>query len=161
MTTVTPAFNPNAIERTLLRLESAPFHALYRVLIGLLILPAHNALWPADATAWSLPLVALVVLGMLRVIPALARKVIPFSAETRMVWSERRLMGKRYDSYQWQKVFWIGLGLATWIALTGAVTAPAVAIAAVCLLGGSVGMLRWRSASSQPGPRQSRASEAV
>jgi len=161
MTTVTPAPTPNAFERALVRLESAPFHALYRVLIGLLILPAHRALWPADAPEWSLPLVVLLVLGMLRAVPALARKVIPFSTQTRMLWSARRLVGKRYDSYQWRKVFWIGLGLAISIALMGAYIAPAVGIATVCLLGGAVGMVRWRIASSQPEHPYSRASQAV
>src|SRR6476646_7114347 len=110
MTTAPSALTPNAIERVLLRLESAPFHALYRVLIGLLVLPAHRAVWPADPPAWSLPLVILVALGLLRVIPALARKVMPFSPQTRTLWAERRLRGKRYDSYQWRKTLWIGLG---------------------------------------------------
>jgi hypothetical protein len=161
MTTASSGFSSNATERVLLRLESAPFHALYRVLIGLLVLPAHRAVWPADPPAWSLPLVALVVLGMLRVIPALARKVVPFSPQTRALWAERRLRGKRYDSYQWRKALWIGVGLAISIGLTESYGAAAISIATVCLLGGVIGVLRWRHISGHEGRENSDASQTA
>ena len=51
-------------------------------------------------------------LFLLRLVPAALRRLLPFSTETQDVWRERRRLGKRYDSYQWRKLLWIGLGIS-------------------------------------------------
>lgn len=48
---------------------------------------------------------------MLRLVPAVLRRIFPFSSEAKDLWFQRRNLGKRYDSYQWQKLFWLGLGM--------------------------------------------------
>jgi hypothetical protein len=48
------------------------------------------------------------------------RKVLPFSAEAKQIWSDRRQVAKLHDSYQWQKLFWVALGLLPMPPLTAA-----------------------------------------
>ena len=79
--------------------------------LGLCIPPAFRALsGDADRIWIDLALFLALLIG-LRVGPAVLRKVLPFSAEAKQIWLDRRQIAKKYDSYQWQKLFWVGLGL--------------------------------------------------
>jgi hypothetical protein len=80
----------------------------------------------------------------LRVIPALLRGVLPFSAETRSIWIQRRQIAKLYDSYQWQKLFWIGLGLLAFAAVSGGLQTGEQVITGFCLIGGAAGLVLWK-----------------
>ncbi len=62
----------------------------------------------------------------LRVVPAVLRELLPFSAEAKQIWFDRRQIAKRYDSYQWQKLFWVGLGLLPYAVNGGLRTGEAV-----------------------------------
>ena len=73
----------------------------------------------SDGSDWTLVPFLLLVLLLLRVVPAVVRKVVPFSAELREAWSVRRRTAKLYDSYQWRKLMWIGAGLALYVAVSG------------------------------------------
>ncbi len=100
------------LERFLVRLDSGPWAAVSRAVLGFAMLPAFRRIAAGDDQVWiSLALFVALLIG-LRVIPALLRGVLPFSAETRSIWVQRRQIAKRYDSYQWQKLLWIGLGLS-------------------------------------------------
>lgn len=79
----------------------------------------------------------------LRVVPALVRLALPFSAAAKEIWASRRALAKRYDSYQWQKLFWVGLGLLPHVATAGELQRGEILVTLVCLIGGSVGLLIW------------------
>src|SRR5262249_13078902 len=80
--------------------------AFYRVGSGYLIVPTWSYAL-GQGSGWSLIVFFAGVLLALRVVPAVLRKVLPFDAEVRTIWADRRQMAKRVDSYQWRKLFWI------------------------------------------------------
>jgi hypothetical protein len=120
------------IERYLVDLDSGPSGAVCRVTLGLCIPPAFRAL-----------------IG-LRVIPAVLRKLLPFSAEAKKIWSDRRQIAKVYDSYQWQKLFWIGVGLLPYAAVGGGLRTGETVLTVICLAGGGAGLLIWRRINAAP-----------
>src|ERR1700722_6836352 len=103
------------LERWLVRLEDRPWEGVYRVVIGFLTIPASSALLGAHGSGWSLTACFLAVLFTLRLGPAVLRKLVPFSGAVLAVWAKRRQIAKRYDSYQWKKLFWIGIGLTVYV----------------------------------------------
>ena len=86
----------------------------------------------------------LVLLLSLRLAPAVFRRAFAFSREAKDLWFERRNLGKRYDSYQWQKLFWIGIGMALHALQSRQHFPAALALAATCLVAGAFGVLVWR-----------------
>jgi hypothetical protein len=102
---------------------------------------------------WALVPFFLLVLLALRVVPAIVRRVLPFSEEARADWSRRRLLAKQFDSYQWRKLLWVGLGLAVSAVSTGQAGPVRTVLSLACLLAGGLGAVRWR--------RLSRSREAV
>ena len=131
------------LERFLVRLDSGPWSAVSRVVLGFVIAPVFRAITGDVDQVWvELALFVALLIG-LRVIPALLRGVLPFSAETKAIWFQRRQLAKLHDSYQWQKLFWIGLGLLAFDAISGPQVGEQV-ITAFCLIGGAAGLWLWR-----------------
>jgi len=131
-------------ERALVALDRGPIGALYRVGVGFLIVPAWSYVIGRPESGWSLIAFFVGVLLALRVIPAVLRKVLPFGTAVRTIWADRRQMAKRFDSYQWQKLFWIGIGMALHALQSRQHFPAALALAATCLVAGAFGVLVWR-----------------
>jgi hypothetical protein len=75
---------------------------------------------------------------------------VPFSRETRDIWFQRRQIAKLHDSYQWQKLLWIGIGILVFAATGGGLRAGEQAVMLLCLVGGAAGLLIWyRSGAAQ------------
>jgi len=138
MTTKTPAF-----EHLLRQITAPPAQSVFQVLIGFLLVPAFSrtAGLPVD---WRLVPFFLLVLVAVRVVPAIARHVLPLSSELKAEWFNQRALAKRYDSYQWRKLFWLGLGLAGYVALYDRDGRVDGLLAAACLVSGAVGLVVWR-----------------
>lgn len=117
--------------------------------IGFVTPSLTSVVWGEDPSDWALPGSLVGTLLMLRVVPAVVRKVVPFSAHVRAVWAGRRQIAKRYDSYQWRKLFWIGFGLVLYTAFSGQVSTSRAATSSLCLLAGGLGLARWRVVASQ------------
>lgn len=132
------------LEKSFLALESFPWGAIYRLVIGFLAPAAASLLLGDDGSGWALVPFLVGALLALRVVPALFRKMMPFSDAAREVWAERRQMAKRYDSYQWRKLFWIGVGLALYTALSGKFSTSRLVACCTCLVTGAFGLARWR-----------------
>jgi len=135
----------NMIERLFVKLNASPWDAIYRIVVGFSILPMLSLVGIKTASAWVLFLFLMVVLAALRVGPAVVRRVIRFSPEAQKSWMELRTVAKRYDSYQWQKLCWIGIGLALYTAYSGNFDSARISVSAFCLLTGTLGLLRWRT----------------
>lgn len=131
-------------DRALVSLDQGVFGALCRVGIGYLIVPAWSCSIGDRDSGWSLVLFFGGVLLALRVLPAILRKVIPFSEPVRTVWAERRQLAKRVDSYQWRKLFWIGTGLALFALQSGRRSPALLGLIVGCLAAGAVGLGTWR-----------------
>jgi hypothetical protein len=149
------------IGKAVLGLETPPWDSLYRAVIGFYMMPAYYRLGGAGEPVWKLVAFFLVVLVLLRIVPGLMRRVLPFSREIKSVWAERRALARRYDSYQWRKLFGLGLGWLTFLFASGNTWATARILAGFCLIAGSLGMVFWhrhsKALSSQPGSAASAA----
>jgi hypothetical protein len=132
------------IERFLINLDSWPWSAVYRVALGLGIPLVFGALSGGRDGIWTFPVFFIGVLAALRVVPAALRRVLPFSAEAKKVWAERRNIARWHDSYQWQKLFWIGLGLLPHAFIGDGLANGTLLVTLICLIGGGVGLPFWR-----------------
>jgi len=141
-------------ERFLISLDTWPWSALVRVAIGLCSPPVSGALFENRDSVWIFPAFVVGLLIALRVVPALIRLALPFSTEAREIWARRRALAKRYDSYQWQKLFWIGLGLLLHVTTAGGAPAVEIVVTVVCLIGGSMGLLIWSKVNGVRSPLQ-------
>jgi hypothetical protein len=131
-------------ERVLVGLDSGASSAISRIVLGLCIPPVFHALFGDRDPVWMFPATFIVLLVALRVVPAVLRAVLPFSTDAKRVWAERRFLAKRYDSYQWQKLFWIGVGLLAHIVIAGGAQAGELLVTIICLVGGAGGLSLWR-----------------
>ena len=131
------------MERLIVKLDERPWHAVYRVGIGFAVIPACLLLFGVEPSIGTLVVFFFGVLIAVRVLPAVIRRVLPFSASARAVWARRRELGKKYDSYQWQKLFWIGLGLALYALLSREDHSGARLLTMGCLVTGAAGVAAW------------------
>jgi|SRR5262245_44543433 len=138
-----------SIEQFLLALDAGPWSAVSRVALGLAIPPVFRALSGGSDSVWIALALFLGLLATVRVVPAVLRRALPFSVEAKTIWAERRNLAKRHDSYQWQKLFWIGLGLLPYAVLGNGMSKGELLVTIICLIGGSVGLFFWRRANVQ------------
>ena len=142
------------LERILVDLDGAPWSAVSRIALGLALIPAFR-LVTGDSDRMLLTILLFAgLLVALRVVPAVLRHALPFSAQAKAIWAERRQIAKQHDSYQWQKLFWIGLGLLPYALIGDGPRLNELAITAFCLIGGSAGLLLWRRVQAKPIPAQ-------
>jgi hypothetical protein len=132
------------LEKILRHAQARPWQPLYLTAIGMLVGPLSAGLRGNDGSDWLLVPVFLVVLMALRAVPAFVRHVLPFSTELQAHWFQHRVLAKHYDSYQWRKLLWFGLGLGCYMALFNRADGAAGLLALACVLSGSLGHLAWR-----------------
>jgi|SRR3954451_14385533 hypothetical protein len=130
-------------------LEKAPWYAIYRIALGAAFLPVLSRLFGPAVSARALFISFLAVLALLRVAPALIRHIIPFSKAVQDVWFKQRMLAKRYDSYQWRKLFWIGVGMAAYLASVPQRAVPQAGLAVFCLISGALGLFCWARVRSR------------
>jgi hypothetical protein len=130
-------------ERLLIRLDQPPVAALFRVIIGFFVVPTWSASTAGHNAEWTLIPFFLGILLALRLVPMVLRKVLPFSGAAKSCWSERRRLAKRFDSYQWQKLFWTGLGLISYMALSGQRFQALATLTSIAFVTGMFGLGMW------------------
>ncbi|MCC8970520.1 MULTISPECIES: hypothetical protein [Bradyrhizobium] len=133
-----------SVERFLINLDTWPAGAFLRIGLGLCILPVFRLLSGGDDRIVVALTMFLALLLALRLVPAVCRRVLPFSREAKDLWFKRRNLGKRYDSYQWQKLFWMGLGMLPYALISGGLGRGEIVLLAICTIGGGAGLLLWR-----------------
>ena len=133
------------IPRLLIAIEEPPWQAIYRVAIGFAVFPVLSRLWGDDISGWMAALSFGGILLALRVVPTILRKVLPIPDSVRTQWAARRQIAKEYDSYQWQKLLWFGLGLAGYAALPGQRRMDRMILASICVGAGTFGLAMWRA----------------
>lgn len=138
---VSSARRPIAFERVLLHLEDPVSGALLRVLIGAAIVPVWRAI--AHGAEWTLAVFFTATLIAIRIVPLVVRRVVRFGDSLTGAWAERRQLAKRFDSYQWQKLFWIGCGLAAYGAASGQRFNTLVLLTVTSLTAGGLGLATW------------------
>ena len=131
------------IEKALLKVDDGVIGALYRAAIGFAAPPAMSFLLGDGVSDWTLIPFLLAILLLLRAVPAVVRELVPFGDEVLRIWAERRRTAKRYDSYQWRKLLWIGVGLTLNMAASGRLSTALIVVSSICLVGGAAGTAMW------------------
>jgi hypothetical protein len=108
------------------------------------LVPVAARWLPDDGDSWRLIPFLVVVLLMLRIVPAIIRRVVPFPQEVVAEWLRQRLLAKRFDSYQWGKLSWFGLGIGAYLVSDGRELVVPRSLALYCMIAGGLAMLRWR-----------------
>jgi len=130
-------------EKILIHLEESPWGVVWRGAAGSAIIAAWARVFARTCPEWTIIPFLLFILVLLRVVPMIVRSVVSYSQEAREIWAERRELAKRCDSYQWRKLFWIGLGMALYIICCGEWRPIPLVLTAVCLVSGVLGELVW------------------
>ena len=131
-------------EQILVSLDDGVAGALLRVGLGYVTGAAWLFLDGLGTPEWTVLPFFLAVLIAVRLLPAVIRRASRFSDPVRSVWTERRQLAKRFDSYQWQKLFWIGVGLTLRLGSADRRPLALQALAVACLAAGTLGLATWR-----------------
>jgi len=131
------------LEHLFISLDSWPGSAAYRAAIGFAAIALFRTFFgPQASLATELACFA-ILLAALRVLPALMRKALPFSQQAKQIWRERRFTARRFDCYQWQKLFWFGCGMLAFTLTGQALSSAEAALALTCVACGAVGLFLW------------------
>ena len=129
--------------RIFLSVDGPLFGELWRFAVGYLVVPTWRLLNLHRISQWTLLPFLLALLVALRVVPLVVRKALRFDPRVQAIWAERRRLAKRFDSYQWQKMFWIGLGLMAFSVRFPPRFASLTTLIAFCGLSGASGLAFW------------------
>ncbi len=135
------------IEKFLVSIDSPPFY-VFRVALGLILAPALSAFSDKPHELASVIGLFIGTLLAVRGVPAVIRRILPFSAEAKDIWAERRSISRHYDSYQWRKLFWIGLGMLPYSIASGGAGNGVFVVTLFCLIGGCAGLIVWQRVSA-------------
>ena len=139
-----------AVEKVFVFVAQPPWHALYLVPSGFSIFPVFHCLVGEGGPAWVLAFVFAGVLLALRCGVAVLRRFVPVSKEVKRVWLQRRVLAKQYDSYQWRKLSWVGLGIAVHAWLSANPQSVQIVLALACIAAGAAAAVFWhRTCESQ------------
>ncbi len=130
-------------ERLTLLLDQYPWSIGTRVGLGFITPYVLHQMCDNEQQFWCVNGLFVAILFLLRLGPALVRRLVPFSREAQLIWGERRQLAKRFDSYQWQKLFWMGIGMTGYAMVSGRVGNAVGTLIVFCLIGGGLGVLIW------------------
>lgn len=131
------------LERCVVLLDQYPWSIGTRIGLGSMTPYVLRQLCDNEQQVWCVSGSFFALLFLLRLGPVMVRRLVPFSNEAHLIWSERRQLAKQFDSYQWQKLFWMGIGMAGYAMIWGNVGTAISALIGFCLIGGGLGALFW------------------
>jgi hypothetical protein len=144
------AITRSVLERILLDLDAGVPGAALRVAIGAAFVLGLRALRPGVSLAGSAVALAVVLFG-LKAFAAVARRLVPATPAVRSRWEWRRQLARYYDSYQWRKLVWFGVGILVAAAASPG-QGPELRLGVACLVSGALGELAWRRTGLGPKP---------
>jgi hypothetical protein len=133
-----------SVERIIVRAEDMPWAIVIRMAIGYALVPAWAMLTAGRFSQWTLIPFFVGVHLALRVVLVVFRKLLPFGPTAQAAWRSRRQIGQEYDSYQWQKLLPVGLGLAIYTFQTTPRSEAQIALTVFCALSGAAALAVWR-----------------
>jgi len=135
--------NITFLELFLIKLDATPWNVLWRVVLGFYIPSIIRLVAGGSGSVLFSVSIFFALLVALRVVPAVLRHVLHFSPDATEVWRRRRRIGKLYDCYQWQKLFWLGLGMLPHSFGVGDFRFAISLLVIFCLGLGGVGLFGW------------------
>ena len=151
MLRVTDPMN-DKVEQLIVRADAPPIDGVLRLALGYTSALVWRVLFGRSAFGWLFALFLLTILVALRLGPLAIRRVVRFSPKANAIWAQRRQLAKHFDSYQWRKLFWIGVGLALFGWLSPQPSNVFHVLTAGCLISGAIGLKRFSVAERLPWP---------
>jgi len=131
------------LETVIFKIDEWPCQALYRMALGFAIPWICVKLLSQDPAGSGMVAGFVAGLILIRAVPLVLRRVLPFSGELEGLWFQRRMLSKTYDSYQWRKMFWMGVGMTLFGIGFGSFLGAIRWLSVFCLLTGIVGIWMW------------------
>jgi hypothetical protein len=131
------------LENVLISLDIGGAGALLRMVLGVLLVAVVEAAHP-ETGLWMLSALLLGMLFAIKLVAAAARLVVPASPRVRSHWEWRRTLARYYDSYQWRKLLWYGVGIMMGGALAWPATSAQWILGIACTVAGGVAEALWR-----------------
>jgi hypothetical protein len=131
------------LDKVYVNLDTGVPGALLRVVLGILFVRAVALVSPL-AGPWTMSAYLLSMLLAIKVFAAVSRKVVPVSTLVRSHWEWRRNLARYYDSYQWRKLLWFGIGIIVGDAPHGPETTAQWILGLACVAAGAVAEIVWR-----------------
>ena len=131
------------LEKVLINLDIGAPGAVLRMVLGILFVPAVEGVHP-ETGPWIMSILLLMVLFAIKMIAAVARRVVSASARVRSHWEWRRKFARHYDSYQWRKLLWFGIGIMSGGALGWPGTMTQWVLGVACFAAGGGAEILWR-----------------
>jgi hypothetical protein len=147
--------NPGSLSsfsRLLLQLDEFPLGAIWRAAVGAVAFPIFRLACGGACGFWSTAALFLGLLMAVRAVPLVLRRLVRPDPQLREIWASRRRLAKEFDSYQWQKLLWIGVGLLLWVVQTDTPARGEIVLTIFCLTGGALGLFFWRRHHSEADP---------
>ncbi len=132
------------IEKAIWLLDEAPLDTLHRAVLGFGLLPLQQLVLGSGAAATAIVAFVLAALLVLKFGFGVVRRLFPASAELKAAWRERRMLGKAYDSYEWQKMLGYGLGMLAFQFWSRPSHEFYTAFAGACIFAGILGTICWQ-----------------
>jgi hypothetical protein len=130
------------IDSFLWHLDVGPMGALWRTALGAAFAYALSRVLP-NAGGWTAVACLAGTLLALKAAAAGGRRFVR-SPRARDEWVWRRMLASDYDSYQWRKLLWVGLGILVARSIAGTSSAWEIPVGLGCVASGAVGELAWR-----------------
>lgn len=134
--------------RSIEKLLLEPWQSVFRIVYGFSVALAIARWRGVDHSWWEWVLMFLGALVLLRLAPIIARKALPFSTAVKAAWFDQRQLAKRYDSYQWAKLLWIGIGVGAYAVYAGRLRAQEGTLALTSIVVGGLGTMMWLRAQA-------------
>lgn len=144
--------SPSSFSRLLLQLDVFPWGAVWRAGVGAVAFPMFRLACGGSCRFWSTAGLFLALLMAVRAVPLVLRRLLRPDPQVREMWASRRRLAKEFDSYQWQKLLWIGVGLLLGVVLAGTPAQGEIVLTIFCLVGGALGLFFWRRHQSEANP---------
>lgn len=123
--------------------------AVWRIALGLFLVPLLR-IAGLDPTLQGVFGALLAILFSVKVVAAVARRVIPASSDTKAVWQWRRDAARIYDSFQWRKLLWFGCGLMLGAVVFDFGSRVQWLVGGTCFVAGAVAEFLWRRKTIVP-----------
>ena len=140
---LTPVRMRKGLDKIYVSLDTGIPGALFRVVIGILFVHAVGAVNPL-ASAWAMSAYFMAMLFAIKVFAAVSRRVVPVSQMVRSHWEWRRTLARYYDSHQWRKLLWFGIGIMLGDAPHWPVTTAQWILGLACVAAGVAAEIVWR-----------------
>jgi hypothetical protein len=117
--------------------------AAWRIVVGFSLVPCLR-IAGLEPTLQTVLGALLVLLFLVKVIAAVARRIVPVSSDTEALWQLRRDAARIYDSFQWRKLLWFGSGLMLSATAFGFGSRAQWLAGTACFVAGTVAEVLWR-----------------